>query len=143
MLGPFVVDVMPDFKALARQDENPVIRIWCRQAIPIVGGPADTLIAAAGIRHRRRAHEDLLSVVPASSISPVAIFITVTPFEITSSGRFWPSVLLAWLTARHNTLKVCDMSTSGVETCKHGKQAPKYVLREIPDPKAVSRATGA
>jgi hypothetical protein len=24
-------------------------------------------------------------------------------------------------------------STSGVETCKHGKQAPKYVLRDIPE----------
>jgi len=27
-------------------------------------------------------------------------------------------------------------STSGWETCKHGKNAPKYVLREIPESQA-------
>ena len=32
----------------------------------------------------------LPSSVSDSSISPVAIFITVTAFEITSAGRFWP-----------------------------------------------------
>ena len=30
------------------------------------------------------------SVTPDSSISPVAIFMTVTAFEITSAGRCWP-----------------------------------------------------
>ena len=46
------------------------------------------------------------SVWPDSSISPVAIFMTVTALPMTSAGRLWPFGVRDMLSDKHNTVSV-------------------------------------
>ena len=65
---------------------------------------AERLLARASPPFRPSSTAALLlpsSVVPDSSISPVAIFMIVTAFEITSAGRLWPFGVRGMLTAKY------------------------------------------